>query len=96
MVQAVVQLIGPRKTQLVFPRVRKCSVVWTSPPSRVCVTRAAPLGCIVSASVTKCLGVGRSIPKPAGGGSVVPKLSSSLLLDVSNCECHISNDVAFE
>lgn len=27
---------------------------------------------------------------------MIPKLISSLLLDVSNCECHISNDVAFE
>lgn len=42
----------------------------------------------------KCLD--RSIPKTAGGGSVIPKWISRLLLDASNCECHISNYVALE
>lgn len=42
----------------------------------------------------KCLG--RSIAKTAGGGSVIPKWISRLLLDASNCECHISNYVALE
>lgn len=68
-----------------------------SPHAHVCVAGVVPF-CTLSQhrSRMKCPGVGRSIPKPAGGGSVIPKLISSLLLYVSNCECHIFNHAAFQ
>lgn len=80
---------------LLFPRRRKCLMIWF-PHTQVGVWLEQSLfGTLAQhQSQMKCLG--RSIPKTAGGGSVIPKWISSLLLDVSNCECHISNYVALE
>lgn len=77
-----------------FPRVRKHPVVRITPHSLAWLeqSRSSPLS--QHQSRTECLGVGKSIPKPADGGPVVPKLISSLLLDVSNGECHVSSDGA--
>lgn len=92
-----VQLVHRWRTQCYVALSR--SEVFHDPdlPTSMCVAGVVPF-CTLSQhrSRMKCPGVGRSIPKPAGGGSVIPKLISSLPLHVSNCECHIFNDAAFQ
>lgn len=97
-VWAVVLPVGPwRPTALGCPFQEQESALWSGfPHTQVGVWLEQSLfGTLAQhQSQMKCLG--RSIPKTAGGGSVIPKWISSLLLDVSNCECHISNYVALE
>lgn len=97
-VQAVVLPVCPwRTTALCCSFQEQGSALWSGfPHTQVGVWLEHSLfGTLAQhQSQMKCLG--RCIPKTAGGGSVIPKWISSLLLDVSNCECHISNYVALE